>query len=64
MDNGSRGNRVGGSGATQDRLNAGHQFTGAEGLDHIVIGAQGESGHPVDLLAKTHAQHPQPEKEQ
>ena len=30
---------------------AGHQLSEAEGLDHVVVGAQLEADHPVDLLA-------------
>ena len=37
--------------APQHGLDPGYQFPRAEGFDHIVVRAQREPGHPVDLLA-------------
>ena len=39
-----------GSGPAQNRLDPLDQLAGAEGFDHVVVGAQGESEDTVDLL--------------
>lgn len=41
----------GGLAPTGDGTNSGHQLAEAEGLDHVVVGAQLEAHHAVDLVA-------------
>ena len=40
-----------GLGPAQDRPDARDELAGAEGLDHVVVGAELQAGHPVRLVA-------------